>query len=307
MHGGHRRGDEDRPLGPPVADRRGPRLDGQHARQRQRDRPARDHRAGPRQGADHQRRADGTQGRGRQHRSCATRSPTQNPVANLFGKVAADQPRREARSRSPTSGSSSAASTRMPRSATRRSTPTPSTSCSTAAGSSSPTPAATRSTPSIRGATSRTSRCSPTAWSPTRSTRRRRTIPMQAVPTSVEEGPDRQYYVGQLTGFPFPVGGANVYRVNPRTGDQTVVARGFTNIMDLAFGRDGTLYVLEIDHDGLLTPDQRRRDLRDPAPRRDAPDQAARRDAAVPRRPGGRGRRPVRLGQRALAGRRAGR
>jgi hypothetical protein len=80
------------------------------------------------------------------------------------------------------------------------------------------------------------------------------TVPMQAVPTSIEEGPDGQYYVGQLTGFPFPVGGANVYRVNPRTGNQTVVARGFTNIMDLAFGRDGTLYVLEIDHDGLLTP-----------------------------------------------------
>ncbi len=50
-------------------------------------------------------------------------------------------------------------------------------------------------------------------------------IPMQAVPTSIEEGPDGQYYVGQLTGFPFPVGGANVYRVNPRTGEQTVVAR----------------------------------------------------------------------------------
>jgi hypothetical protein len=79
-------------------------------------------------------------------------------------------------------------------------------------------------------------------------------VSMQAVPTSVEEGPDGQYYVGQLTGFPFPVGGANVYRVNPRTGNQTVIARGFTNIMDLAFGRDGTLYVLEIDHDGLLTP-----------------------------------------------------
>ena len=28
----------------------------------------------------------------------------------------------------------------------------------------------------------------------------------------------------------------------------TVFASGFTNIMDLAFGRDGTLYVLEIDH-----------------------------------------------------------
>jgi hypothetical protein len=79
-------------------------------------------------------------------------------------------------------------------------------------------------------------------------------IPMQAVPTSVALGPDRQYYVSQLTGFPFPVGGANVYRVDPRTGKPTVFASGFTNIMDLAFGRDGTLYVLEIDHDGLLGP-----------------------------------------------------
>jgi hypothetical protein len=79
-------------------------------------------------------------------------------------------------------------------------------------------------------------------------------IPMQAVPTSIEEGPDGQYYVGQLTGFPFPVRGANVYKVDPRTGKQRVYASGFTNIMDLAFGRDGTLYVLEIDDDGLLTP-----------------------------------------------------
>ncbi len=77
-------------------------------------------------------------------------------------------------------------------------------------------------------------------------------IPMQAVPTSVVVGPDRQYYVSQLTGFPFPPGGANVYRVDPRTGAVTVFASGFTNIMDLAFGRNGTLYVLEIDHDGLL-------------------------------------------------------
>jgi hypothetical protein len=78
-------------------------------------------------------------------------------------------------------------------------------------------------------------------------------IPMQAVPTSVVEGPDHQYYVSQLTGFPFPPGGANVYRVNPRTGAVTVFASGFTNIMDLAFGKNGTLYVLEIDHDGLLS------------------------------------------------------
>jgi hypothetical protein len=78
-------------------------------------------------------------------------------------------------------------------------------------------------------------------------------IPMQAVPTSVVEGPDHQYYVSQLTGFPFPPGGANVYRVNPRSGAVTVFASGFTNIMDLAFAKNGTLYVLEIDHDGLLS------------------------------------------------------
>jgi hypothetical protein len=74
----------------------------------------------------------------------------------------------------------------------------------------------------------------------------------QAVPTSVVVGPDHQYYVSQLTGFPFTPGVANIYRVDPRMGAQTVFASGFTNLMDLAFGRDGTLYALEIDHDGLL-------------------------------------------------------
>jgi hypothetical protein len=80
------------------------------------------------------------------------------------------------------------------------------------------------------------------------------TIPMNAVPTGVVVGPDGAYYVSQLTGFPFPVGGAKVFRVDPRTGAYTTYASGFTNIMDLAFGRDGTLYVLEIDHDSLLAP-----------------------------------------------------
>jgi hypothetical protein len=41
------------------------------------------------------------------------------------------------------------------------------------------------------------------------------TIEMQAVPTSVVKGPDGAFYVGQLTGFPFPVGAANVWRVVP--------------------------------------------------------------------------------------------
>jgi hypothetical protein len=79
-------------------------------------------------------------------------------------------------------------------------------------------------------------------------------IDMQAVPTSVVMGPDHQYYVSQLTGFPFPAGGANIYRVDPRTGAVSVFSSGFTNLMDLAFGRDGTLYALEIDHDSLLNP-----------------------------------------------------
>jgi hypothetical protein len=79
-------------------------------------------------------------------------------------------------------------------------------------------------------------------------------VPMNAVPTRVVEGPDRAYYVSQLTGFPFPAGGAKVFRVSRRSGAFTTYASGFTNAIDLDFGRDGTLYVLEIDSDSLLTP-----------------------------------------------------
>jgi hypothetical protein len=79
-------------------------------------------------------------------------------------------------------------------------------------------------------------------------------IPMDAVPTSVARGPDGALYVGQLTGFPFPVGGANVYRVVPGQAPQ-VFASGFTNIIDIAFDEKGTLYVLEIFQNGLLSGD----------------------------------------------------
>lgn len=77
-------------------------------------------------------------------------------------------------------------------------------------------------------------------------------IPMDPVPTGVAMGPDGAYYVGELTGFPFPPGGASVFRV--ASGEEpTEYASGFTNIVDLAFGPDGTLYVLEIAHESLLT------------------------------------------------------
>lgn len=74
----------------------------------------------------------------------------------------------------------------------------------------------------------------------------------QVVPTTVALGPDGDYYVGQLTGFPFPVGGANVFRVPAEGGDPVVFASGFTNIIDIEFGPDGSLYVLEIAKNGLL-------------------------------------------------------
>ena len=61
-------------------------------------------------------------------------------------------------------------------------------------------------------------------------------VPMDPVPTSVVVGPDGAYYVGQLTGFPFPPGGASVFKVVPGQ-DPTVYASGFTNIIGLAFGR----------------------------------------------------------------------
>lgn len=78
-------------------------------------------------------------------------------------------------------------------------------------------------------------------------------VQMQSVPTSVVEAADGSIYVGELTGFPFPVGGANVYRVPAGGGAPTVVATGFTNIIDIALGPDGSAYVLEHDTNSLLT------------------------------------------------------
>lgn len=65
-----------------------------------------------------------------------------------------------------------------------------------------------------------------------------------AVPTAVALGPDGAYYVGELTGAPFDVGAARVYRVVPGKTPE-VFLEGFTAIIDLTFGPDCSLYVLQ--------------------------------------------------------------
>jgi hypothetical protein len=80
-------------------------------------------------------------------------------------------------------------------------------------------------------------------------------MPAEAVATSVAIGPDGAYYVGELKGFPAPVGASKVWRIEPGARHAecgtspacSVVAQGFTSIVDLAFGPDGTLYVVEMD------------------------------------------------------------
>ncbi|HKA82639.1 MAG TPA: ScyD/ScyE family protein [Acidimicrobiales bacterium] len=76
-------------------------------------------------------------------------------------------------------------------------------------------------------------------------------IGADAVPTSVVRGPDGAYYISQLTGFPFEPGAANIWRVVPGQAP-TVYASGLTNLTDLAFAADGTLYAVEISSIGLL-------------------------------------------------------
>jgi hypothetical protein len=78
---------------------------------------------------------------------------------------------------------------------------------------------------------------------------------MQPVPDAIVRGPDGAFYIGELTGAPYPKGGARVYRYVPGQGAPTVWATGFTNIIDLYFDTQGRLYVLEMTRSGLLSGD----------------------------------------------------
>ena len=84
-------------------------------------------------------------------------------------------------------------------------------------------------------------------------------IDPQPVPTSIAIGPDGAYYVGELTGFPGYPGASRVWRIAPGSRHVqcpssacTLVASGFTSIIDLAFAPNGTLYVLELDEASWL-------------------------------------------------------
>lgn len=81
-------------------------------------------------------------------------------------------------------------------------------------------------------------------------------ISYQAVPTAVAPGSDGALYVSQLTGFPFPEGQAQIFRIDS-DGKQEVYASGFTNIVDLAFDKSGGLFVLEYDSDGIASGDSK--------------------------------------------------
>ncbi|WP_017317591.1 ScyD/ScyE family protein [Mastigocladopsis repens] len=67
---------------------------------------------------------------------------------------------------------------------------------------------------------------------------------IQSVPTGIAKGLDGAYYVSQFTGFPFPEGGAKIYRVDA-DGQLTVYADGFTQLIDLTFDTQGNLYALQ--------------------------------------------------------------
>jgi hypothetical protein len=67
---------------------------------------------------------------------------------------------------------------------------------------------------------------------------------IDAVPTNMVFGPDGALYVSTLTGVPFPEGAATVWRWD--WVQVTPYAEGLTAAIDLGFGSDGSLYVVEM-------------------------------------------------------------
>jgi hypothetical protein len=79
-------------------------------------------------------------------------------------------------------------------------------------------------------------------------------IEMDAVPSSVTAGPDGAIYVSELTGYPFPIGAARIYRIVPGKKPQ-IFATGFTNVIDIAFDHRGNFLILEFAKNSLRSKD----------------------------------------------------
>lgn len=85
-------------------------------------------------------------------------------------------------------------------------------------------------------------------------------FPADPVPNNVSIGPDGAYYVGELIGFPATPGTSRVWRIEKGTRHAMcgtspackIVATGFTSIIDINFGPDGTAYVVELDEASWL-------------------------------------------------------
>lgn len=68
----------------------------------------------------------------------------------------------------------------------------------------------------------------------------------QPVPTTVARSPGGDVFVGQLTGAPFFRGSSTIYRVPRSGGEVTPYLTGLTAVVDIAFDKNGTLYIVEI-------------------------------------------------------------
>ncbi len=78
-------------------------------------------------------------------------------------------------------------------------------------------------------------------------------LPVQPVPTGFFRDASGSVIVGQLTGFPFPGGGASVFRV-AGGGQAAAFAGGLTTVVDVARGPGGSVYALQITTGGLAAP-----------------------------------------------------
>ena len=76
-------------------------------------------------------------------------------------------------------------------------------------------------------------------------------MPMQPVPTVVETDEAGGLILGELTGFPFPTGGARLYTRTP-AGEVDVAHEGLTMVMDVAQDEDGNLYVAQFSRTSLI-------------------------------------------------------